>query len=61
LAFLTQAMLAGRFALRACILHYATTEADPAALVEVVRETAARLSPARTCWIASSPTWRVIR
>ncbi|PYM96146.1 MAG: amino acid decarboxylase [Candidatus Rokuibacteriota bacterium] len=43
-AFLTQATLGGRFALRACVLHYATTEADLAALVDVVRETGARLA-----------------
>jgi len=43
-AFLTQTTLAGRFALRACILHYATTEADLAALVDAVRETGARLA-----------------
>jgi aromatic-L-amino-acid decarboxylase len=43
-AFLTQTMLAGRFALRACVLHYATTEADVAALVDVVRQTGARLA-----------------
>ena len=42
-AFLTQATLRGRFALRACVLHYATTEADIAALVDVVRDTGARL------------------
>ena len=42
-AFLTQTTLRGRFALRACILHYATTKADVAALVDVVRETGARL------------------
>src|SRR5436309_8319539 len=35
-AFLTQTTLAGRFALRACVLHYATTEADVAALVDAV-------------------------
>ena len=33
-------------ALRACVLHYGTTEADVDALVEIVRETGARLSPA---------------
>src|SRR5207249_5523887 len=38
-AFLTQATLGGHFALRACVLHYATTESDLAALVDVVRET----------------------
>ena len=43
-AFLTQTMLGGRFALRVCVLHYATTEADVAALVDVVRETGARLA-----------------
>lgn len=41
-AFLSNAVLDGRFVLRACILHYATTEADVAALVEVVRRTGAR-------------------
>jgi len=45
-AFLTQATLGGRFALRACVLHYATTEADLAALVNAVRETGARLADA---------------
>ncbi len=43
-AFLTQTTLRGRFALRACVLHYATTEADVAVLVDVVRETGARLA-----------------
>jgi len=43
-AFLTQATLGGRFALRACVLNYATTESDLAALVDVVRETGARLA-----------------
>ncbi|HKX18832.1 MAG TPA: pyridoxal-dependent decarboxylase [bacterium] len=42
-AFLTNAVL-GRFALRACILHYATTEPDLAALVGVVRRTGRRLA-----------------
>ena len=41
--FLTNTVLRGRFALRACILHYGTTEADVDALVEIVRETGARL------------------
>ncbi len=40
-AFITNAVLDGRFVLRACILHYATTEADIAALVEIVRRTGA--------------------
>src|SRR5437867_6606345 len=43
-AFLTQTTLRGRFALRACVLHFATTQADIAALVDVVRETGARLA-----------------
>jgi len=43
-AFLTQTALGNRFALRACVLHYATTEPDLAALVDVVRQTGARLA-----------------
>ena len=43
-AFLTQTTLGGRFALRACVLHYATTESDLAALVDIVRQTGARLA-----------------
>jgi len=39
-AFLTNTMLNGRFWLRACILHYATTEADLDALLEAVRSAA---------------------
>jgi aromatic-L-amino-acid decarboxylase len=46
-AFLTQMTLRGRLALRACILHHATTETDVAALVDVVRETGARLAGER--------------
>ena len=42
-AFLTQTTLGDRFVLRACVLHYATTEKDLAALVEAVREAGARL------------------
>jgi glutamate/tyrosine decarboxylase-like PLP-dependent enzyme len=42
-AFLTQAMVHGRFALRANVLHYATTKDDIEALVAVVRETGASL------------------
>jgi glutamate/tyrosine decarboxylase-like PLP-dependent enzyme len=41
--FLTGTVLRGRFALRACVLHYGTTEADVDALVETVRETGVRL------------------
>jgi len=46
-AFLSQTTLGDRFALRACVLHYATSEADVAALVEIVRETGARLASGR--------------
>ena len=42
--FLTGTVLRGRFALRACILHYGTTEADVDALVDAVRETGALLA-----------------
>ena len=43
-AFLTGTVLRGRFALRACVLHYGTTEGDIDALVETVRETGALLA-----------------
>lgn len=36
IAFLTNSMLAGRFALRACILHYGTTEQDIDTMLETV-------------------------
>jgi glutamate/tyrosine decarboxylase-like PLP-dependent enzyme len=42
-AFLTGTVLRGRFAVRACVLHYGTTDADVDALVEIVRETGARM------------------
>lgn len=45
-AFLTNAVLGGRFVLRACILHYATIEEDLVALVDAVRRTGARLAGA---------------
>jgi len=41
-AFVSNGVLRGRFALRACVLHYATTEDDLEALVSVVRETGTR-------------------
>ncbi|MBM3218937.1 MAG: aminotransferase class V-fold PLP-dependent enzyme [Candidatus Rokubacteria bacterium] len=41
-AFLTNTLVNGRFALRACVLHDATTEADLAALVEIVRRAGAQ-------------------
>jgi aromatic-L-amino-acid/L-tryptophan decarboxylase len=43
-AFLTQTTLRGRFALRACVLHYGTTEADVVALIDAVRQAGARLA-----------------
>jgi aromatic-L-amino-acid/L-tryptophan decarboxylase len=43
-AFLTNTTLAGRFALRACVLHYGTTESDLEALVSIVRDVGARLA-----------------
>jgi aromatic-L-amino-acid/L-tryptophan decarboxylase len=46
-AFLTGTVLRGNFALRACVLHYATTEEDVAALVDVVRTTGAALASER--------------
>ncbi|MFN8661722.1 MAG: pyridoxal-dependent decarboxylase [Thermomicrobiales bacterium] len=42
-AFLTQAQVHGKFALRANVLHYATTREDIEALVAVVRKTGAAL------------------
>jgi glutamate/tyrosine decarboxylase-like PLP-dependent enzyme len=42
-AFVSSTVLRGRFALRACVLHYATTEEDIDALVAVVRRTGERL------------------
>jgi len=43
-AFLTNAVLDGRFVLRACILHYGTREHDLEALIDVVRRTGAELA-----------------
>jgi glutamate/tyrosine decarboxylase-like PLP-dependent enzyme len=42
--FLTGTTIRGRFALRACVLHYGSTEADVDALVEAVREAGATLA-----------------
>jgi len=41
--FLTQALLRGRFVLRASILHYGTTQEDVDALLDIVRRTGERL------------------
>jgi aromatic-L-amino-acid/L-tryptophan decarboxylase len=43
-AFLTNAAVRGRFALRACVLHYGTTEDDVDALLAAVRRTGRRLA-----------------
>ena len=43
-AFVTNTAIGGRFALRACVLHYATTEDDVRGLVDVVTRTGAALS-----------------
>jgi aromatic-L-amino-acid decarboxylase len=42
--FVTQTVLRGRFSLRACVVHYATTEADLRALIEVIRRVDTRLA-----------------
>ena len=41
--FLTGTVVRGRFALRACVLHYQTSEADLEALIDAVRATSASL------------------
>jgi aromatic-L-amino-acid/L-tryptophan decarboxylase len=46
-AFLTSTELAGRFVLRASVLHYGTTRADVDVLISVVREAGAELSSRR--------------
>ncbi len=43
-AFVSGTTLGGRFALRACVLHYDTADEDLAALIELVNRTGARLS-----------------
>jgi len=43
-AFLTNTVLNGRFALRACILHYGTTEEDIDLTLDTIRTTAQQLS-----------------
>jgi glutamate/tyrosine decarboxylase-like PLP-dependent enzyme len=42
--FLTQTTLGGRFSLRACVYHYATTESDLQALVDTIRRVGAHLT-----------------
>ena len=43
-AFVTGTVLRGQYTLHACVLHYGTTEADVDALIDIVRETGARLA-----------------
>lgn len=43
-AFVTQAIIGGRFSLRANIIHYGTNEEDIAMLIETVRRTGQRLA-----------------
>jgi aromatic-L-amino-acid/L-tryptophan decarboxylase len=43
-AFLTNTLVRGRFALRACVLHYATTESDVASLLPTLRRVATTLA-----------------
>jgi aromatic-L-amino-acid/L-tryptophan decarboxylase len=45
-SFITNAVLRGRFVLRACILNYLTEEVDLRALIDTVRHTGARASEA---------------
>jgi aromatic-L-amino-acid/L-tryptophan decarboxylase len=47
LAFITNAILNNRFVLRACILHYATTEQDLDIMLDAVRTTAASVLQVR--------------
>jgi len=42
-AFLTNTTLAGRFVLRACVLHYGTTERDIDTMLQSVQNMAARI------------------
>jgi aromatic-L-amino-acid decarboxylase len=42
-AFLTNTTLAGRFALRACILHYGTTEADIETMLQAIQTSGVRI------------------
>jgi aromatic-L-amino-acid/L-tryptophan decarboxylase len=42
--FLTNSMLGGRFALRACILHYGTTEQDIDKILPAVKDAATQLA-----------------
>ncbi len=47
-AFVTQAIIAGRFSLRANIIHHGTTEEDIAMLIKTVRRTGQRLAATET-------------
>jgi aromatic-L-amino-acid decarboxylase len=45
-AFVTHTLVSGRLAIRACVLHYGTTEADVDFLADLVQRTGARLGQA---------------
>jgi aromatic-L-amino-acid/L-tryptophan decarboxylase len=45
LAYLSNTILGGRFALRACILNYRTTDGDMPRLLEIIEEAGQRLVP----------------
>jgi glutamate/tyrosine decarboxylase-like PLP-dependent enzyme len=47
-AFLTNAIVGGRFALRACVLHFATTDEDLSVLLDAVIGTGGRLAGLKT-------------
>lgn len=47
-AFITNAIIDGRFALRACVLHFATTEEDLSVLLEAVIGAGSRLAGLKT-------------
>jgi len=47
-AFLTNAIVDGRFALRACVLHFATTDEDLSVLLDAVIGTGGRLAGLKT-------------
>lgn len=43
-AFITGTLLGERYVLRACVLHYGTTEGDVAALIQEIRDSGARVA-----------------
>ena len=45
-SYLSNAMIGGRFALRACIVNYRTTRSDVERLLDTIRRVAARMRDA---------------